>query len=214
MSAETLADPAVRAGLHRRLGRRNRIIGVLRVLVPLAGLLLLAFLVAQIVIANIAKEYGVTGIRFERDRLLIDDPRYEGVTEGGTRYKVVARTASAQMANANVIELGDATLYIERPDGVSFTATAAHAFYDLVGQTVEVPDLAEVVDSRQTTARLQNTFVDWRVQTITARSGAVISFADGTKLTANSLVMYGDENRWDMTGVVLDTPGQQEEEEQ
>lgn len=211
MSAETLANPAVRAGLHQKLRRRNRFVGVLRILVPLAGLMLLGFLIAQIVIANMARDYGISGIRFERDRLLIDNPRYEGVTEGGIRYKVVAKTASALISKADSIELGEATLDIQRPDGVSFTATAAHALYNLVGQTIEVPDVVDVIDSRRTTARLHNVFTDWGAQTVNARSGAEITFADGTKLTAQSLVMYGSQNRWDMTGVTVETLGTKDE---
>lgn len=205
MTAECLANPAVRAGLHRRLMRRNRIVGVLRLVVPLIGIVVLGFLIAQIVIANAIEDFGVTGIHIERDRLLIDTPEYEGVTENGTRYRVVAETASALLSRADVIELGNATLALTRPDGVSFTATADRAFYDLISQTVDVPLSADVVDSRETEARLYNAFVDWADQTIRARDGADITFADGTNLTADTLIMYGADNRWDMTGVTLRT---------
>ena len=205
MSAESLANPAVRAGLHKRLMRRNRIVGVLRLVVPLIGLVVLGYLIAQIVIANAVEDLGATGIHIERDRLLIDTPEYVGVTKNGTHYRVVAETASALLSRADVIELGNATLALTRPDGVSFTATADRAFYDLVSQTVDVPVSADVVDSRDTKARLYNVFVDWANQTITARDGADITFADGTNLTADTLIMYGKDNSWDMTGVVVRT---------
>lgn len=205
MTADTLANPEVRAGLYRRLNRRNRVVGVLRIVVPLFGVALLGFLIAQIMIANALKDFGVTGISIERDRLLIETPEYEGVTENGTRYRVVARTASALLSKADVIELGEATLELDRPDGVSFSATAKRALYDLISQTVEIPDLAEVADSRQTEARLYNSFVDWSDQTIHARGGADITFADGTHLLAKTLVMNGASQTWDMTGVTLVT---------
>lgn len=207
MAYASHADPAVRAASFSRLDRRNASIGVLRILVPILGLLLLGFLLAGIFLGNISQDFGVSGIRFERDRLLIETPRYEGATENGTRYKVVAETASTLISQAEIIDLGNATLEIVRPDGVSFTATAAHALYDLLKQTVEVPDFADVVDSRNTVSRLHNAFVDWADQSINARSGAEVTFADGTKLRARTLIMYGNQNRWDMTGVTLITPG-------
>lgn len=207
MHDQTLANPAFRAGLHQRLGRRNRLVGLLRFLVPLAGVLIFAFLVVQIVIASMARDYGVSGIRLDRDRLVIDTPRYQGVTAAGLRYSVIAETASAEVSRADIIELGTASLEVARPDGVSFTAKAEYARYDLVGGTVEVPGVAEVVDSRNTHAILHNAHADWGTQVITARDGAEITFADGTHLTAQSLVMYGADSRWDMQGVTLDTPG-------
>jgi lipopolysaccharide export system protein LptC len=207
MHDQTLANPAFRAGLYQRLGRRNRLVGLLRFLVPLAGVLIFAFLVVQIVIANMARDYGVSGIHLDRNRLVIDTPRYQGVTEAGLRYSVVAETASAEVSNANIIELGTATLEVTRPDGVSFTARAKSARYDLIGGTVVVPGVAEVVDSRKTHAILHNAHADWGAQIITARDGADITFADGTRLLAKSLVMYGADNRWDMQGVILETPG-------
>ena len=211
MHAETLASPDVRASLYRKLARRNRIVGVLRMLVPLLGVAVLGVLVAQILIAHAAKEFGVTGIRIERDRLLIDTPRYEGVTEAGVRYKVVADMASALISEADIIELHNATLDLVRPDGVSYVATAERALYNLVAQTVEVPDVAIVIDSRKTHSVLKNTFVDWSDQTINARGGADVTFADGTRLIAGTLIMYSQDNRWDMTGVTLITEGSETE---
>lgn len=205
MHARSLADPDVRASLYQRLVWRNRVIDGLRVLVPLVGAALLGFLMVQIYFGNLAREFGVTGIRLERDRLIIDTPHYEGMTEAGAHYKVVAVTASALVSQADVIELGDVTLELDRPDGVSFTATADRALYDIIRQTVEVPGGADVIDSRRTRSLLQNTFVDWSDQTITARDGADVTFADGTRLLADTLLMYGDTGKWDMTGVTLVT---------
>jgi len=210
VTAESLANPDVRAGLYRKLKRRNRLVDVLRVLVPLAGAALLGFLVAQIIIANLAKDFGITGIRLERDRLLIETPQYEGVMENGTRYKLVADTASALLSRSDVIELGNATLDLLRSDGVAITVTTERAFYDIVSQTVEIPEVAHVVDSRRTRARLYDTHVDWAAQTVNARTGAEVVFADGTELTAATLMLYSAENRWDMTGVTLVTMGEGE----
>jgi lipopolysaccharide export system protein LptC len=211
MSAQTLVDPAVRAGIYKRQVRRNRIVGALRIVVPLIGLVLLGFLLVEIYIAKMADDFGVSGIRLDKDRLLIETPRYEGVMQNGTLYEIIAKTASALIAEPDIIELNDANLRVVRPDGVFFNVMAAHAFYDLVNQTVEVPDFADVVDSRKIKARLHNAFADWSKRIVTARSGAEITFADGTELLAQTLVMYNDDNRWDMTGVVLETHGVKEE---
>ena len=206
MTAQTLTDPARRRQLHKSLLRRNRFIDLLRLLVPALGVIILVGLLVQIYIAKVRQDFGVSNIRLEQDRLLIDTPRYEGVTENGTSYSVVAKTASTQLTQSDIIRLDTVTLDVTRPDGVSFSARAEMAYYDLLGQTVEVPGEAMVVDSRNTHALLRNSFVDWGAQTVDARGGADITFTDGTTLLAQTLIMYGDDGRWDMTGVTLETP--------
>ena len=126
------------------------------------------------------------------------------------RYKVVAETASALITKSDIIELGNAKLDLVRPDGSSLAATAQTALYDLAAQTVEVEDVAYVEDSRDTTGVLYNTYIDWAAQTIDARDGADITFADGTTLEARGLKLFMEDNRWDMSDVTLITEGSEE----
>lgn len=207
-AAASLAEPGHRARIYAALAGRNRWIAVLRVLVPAFGIGLLGLLLAQIVIANLANGFHASGVRLEHDRLVIDAPRYEGITQNGTSYTVAARAATALISRTDVIELSDAVLDVVRADGLTMHATASRAVYDMVHQTVEVPGQMHVVDSRKTDAVLTGSLIDWSTQILTTSGGANVVFADGTALTAQSLVFYGADDRWDMAGTRLLTPAQ------
>src|SRR4051794_13697987 len=94
-----------RAALLERLNGRNRLIGVLRIAVPGAGILAFLFLAGQIYIANTLHQYGVSGIRVDRGNLVVETPQYSGIGADGSRYVVSAHQARAPIDNPNVIDM-------------------------------------------------------------------------------------------------------------
>lgn len=200
-----------RAALHDRLERRNRVVGMLRLVVPAAGAVVLGALLLQIVIANIGETLGVDGVSIERDRLVIATPEYSGVMANGTRYTVTAESASAAAGNTDVMDLTDATLHLVRQDGYEMTARAADADFSLGGQTVDVPGLMHVTDSRGMRARLRDTHVDWTRQTLVARESVWARFDDGSVLTADHLVYDAGQQTWDFENTRLVVPRNRED---
>jgi lipopolysaccharide export system protein LptC len=189
--------------VYKRLGRRNGVVAVLRIAVPICGVLLLAFLIVQIYIANIADQYGISGITLGRDELIIDTPKYGGTAANGTEYTVTADKATALLTDTNILNLANAILDVERPDGFALNATSVLAQYDLLKQTITVPNQMRVLDSRQTDALLENVFIDWAEQTLTAASGAHILFPDGTTLDGDTMVFDGKNTEWTFTNARL-----------
>src|SRR5690606_2894227 len=110
-------DAARRALVFRHLRRRNLTVSALRVIVPSAGTVLLFVLVAQIVVANLARGVSVEGIRIDRESLVVDAPSYRGTTEDGIDYAISARSASAPVSAAERLELAGIVVDISRPDG-------------------------------------------------------------------------------------------------
>ena len=67
MAASAAPIRSERLAAYRRLTRRNRIVDVLRIVVPLAGVAVFVGLALQIYVTNTARQYGIAGIRVDRD---------------------------------------------------------------------------------------------------------------------------------------------------
>lgn len=211
VSATSLHNVSRRQTVYRQLARRNRIIAGLRWAVPFVGILLLSFLLVQIVIANIAAEYGISGVTLDKDALVIKTPEYAGTAANGTEFSVKAEQAQALLTNTSVLDLKNVTLDIERADGFTLKAVSELAQYDLERQTVTVPGQMNVVDSRQTDAVLHRSFINWSEQKLTASGGAHLVFPDGTTLDGDTLVFDGANVEWTFTNARLLTSSQSEE---
>lgn len=192
--------------MYQAFGRRNRIIGWLRIGVPILGMLVLGALVVQIVIANLARDFGISGIRVARDMLIIDAPEYAGVMANGTQYTVVAEAASAPIGGAESIDLDKAVVDLTRPDGYRVKARADVAQFLLADQIVQVDGLMVVTDSNGMRAQLLNSTIDWVTQTLIAKDNVHIVFEDGSILTGSTLLYDAGAQTWDFNFVKLTIP--------
>jgi len=196
---------AGRERLYRRFDRRNRIVGVLRLAVPLLGVAVIAILLFRIVIANLAPGVDVGGFTVSREGILVDAPRYEGVMSDGTQYRVTAQRATASFANPDRIEMENADLVVTRSDGVSFAATAARANYDITASVVIIPGTTATTDTRGTRATLDGARIDWKNQLLQTDGAITAEFADGTTLTGTSAVYDANTHVWTITDAILTT---------
>ncbi|MEO7223173.1 MAG: hypothetical protein ABIY37_11930, partial [Devosia sp.] len=74
-----------RADTLGRILTRNRVVDALRVVVPLLGLAAFLVLAGQIYIANLARQYGISGIRIDRGAVVVEAPKYSGTGGDGSR---------------------------------------------------------------------------------------------------------------------------------
>src|SRR5688500_15787312 len=86
-----------RLRLYRALRGRNRIVGLLRFVVPAIGVLLLAGLLVQIYLTSQSRQYGLGSIQLDRTKVTVETPRYAGVMTDGTSYKVTGADAVASV---------------------------------------------------------------------------------------------------------------------
>ena len=63
-----------RSAILSRLVLRNRFVTVLRFAVPALGVAAFVLLMGQIWLSNIARQYGVSGIRIDRGNLVVETP--------------------------------------------------------------------------------------------------------------------------------------------
>jgi hypothetical protein len=199
--------PANRAAVYQALRRRNRIVLLLRVLVPLAGAVLLGLLGVQLIITNLSKDFSIGRVSIERNRLSVDAPSYAGQLADGSFYRVGADRAEASLADASLIDLTAAGVSLTRPNGVELRASAPVAQLDTDEQAVDVPGLTSVSDSTGGTGTLSGLHLDFSGQTFTASGPVHFAFGTGETLTAANMRYDAAAHRWQFARVTLTLTG-------
>lgn len=208
------ADQPGRSRQYKRLLRRNRIVGILRLAVPAAGSVLLFVLLVQIAISSFGARYGLGKIEISNDRVRVETPEYAGTLSDGSVYRVWADAAEAAIENTDIISMTNARVMLERPDGQRREAAAEEAIFDTVKQQVRIERSTEISDSTGISGRLTDSVFDWATQTLTARGPVEIDYIDGATVRAEGLVHEAELNHWTFTKAVVTlpaTPGEERE---
>jgi lipopolysaccharide export system protein LptC len=208
MSTAQLLSP-----VHRRLLRRNRLVGLLRLAVPALGAVVLLALLVQIVLSSFGGRFSVGQITISPDAVTVEAPDYIGVLQDGSAYRVSAISARAAATRPDLIDLAEAKLVLDRIDGVQLTADASTAQLDTTGQLTIIPGVADVADSTGTTGTLRNSVFDWQAQLLTTKGAVAIDYADGTSVRATGLVYDAATMIWTFERSVVtlpSTPGEDE----
>lgn len=208
------ADQPGRYSQYKRLLRRNRVVGVLRLAVPALGAATLVVLLIQIAISSFGARYGIASIEVTPDRIRVEAPEYAGTLADGSIYRVWAEDAVAAVENTDLIDLANARVLVERADGLRREASSEAATLDTVTQRVIIPESTDIADSSGTSGRLLDSVFDWLTQTLTTKGRVVIDYADGTAIRAEGMVFEADLNRWTFTKAVVtmpSTPGEDQE---
>lgn len=190
-----------------RLNRRNNFVAVLRIGVPGIGLLVAVFLIFQIVISNLANDFGISGLRVEQDQVVIDEPRYGGVTADGTKYNIVAQVARIDIIARDIINLQNATITIVQPDGYQMIAETEVAQLNLAEQFIFAPGLMVTQDSDQVAGQFNDSIIDWKAQTLVSKGAVKVEFKDGAIINAQSLVYDAPKRSWDFGPTIYNLGG-------
>ena len=179
-----------RAQVYRRLVGRNRLVAALRWVVPGGGILVFAALMTQIYLGSLTTQYGISSISFDRSGITVETPQYAGVMPDGSRYLVRAGSAKAATLDSPDVDLTDAALTLDRPDGARMTATAPLAKMNTRSQAVSVAGVAYVAYSNGTTGTMTDASVDWLNQALNSTGPAQFTMADGTMIDAKGGVAF------------------------
>lgn len=208
----TATAPYDRDALYGRLRRRNRLVAALRLGVPVLGAVTLVGLLGQIYLSSLGNRYGIGQVTVTPDAITVEAPEYAGVLEDGSRYRVSADLASAATSNTDLIGLGNASIVLDRTDGVQMQASATGAELDSLRQTVIAPGITEISDSTGTTGTLEDALFDWQTQTLTTSGPVAIDYADGTAIRAETLVFDADARIWTFARAIVTLPATPGEE--
>ncbi len=192
--------------MYDRLGRRNRIVAILRLGVPLLGSIVLAGLLVQIYVSSFTGRFNIEQISVTPDAIVIEAPEYVGTLSDGSSYRVWAETARARVEQSNLVDLSNAILVLNRIDGVQLTMEAEEAQLDTAAQLTMVPGEADVADSTGTTGTLNDSVFDWGEQLLTSRGAVAIDYADGSTIRADGLVYDASTIIWTFLGSTVTLP--------
>jgi len=195
-----------RLSVLERLVLRNRVVGVLRVAVPLLGVAALAALTVQIMVANMLNHYGVAGIRIDRGKLVVETPQYSGMGSDGTRYLITAQEARAPLENPNAIEMTGVALDYSRPGRSGLHARADAAAFDSSAQQVDVPGLVTLHGDDGLHGTLMQFHADMVTEVSSATGPVDVTFGNGTRLTAANMLRDGRVQTWTFERATLIVP--------
>ena len=193
------------SGAYRALEQRNRIVGVLRLLVPVMGLLILASLLIQMLVASLGNEFTIGRVSIERNKLTVETPSYQGLLADGGSYDVTARSAESMIDKPTNMTLKGARLVITRSAGTEVIAEAAEAELETELQQVSAPGVTRVTDSAGLTAEIVGLHVDILAQRATGGKTR-IAYKTGETLEAEAMTYDARSAQWGFTGAVLTAP--------
>lgn len=204
------ADAAQRLAIYRGLEARNRVVSILRIGVPVLGVIALSALLLQIYISSRATRFGISQITVSSDSVTVETPEYSGLLDDGTAYRVSALSAQAAVDATDRIGLSDASLTMVKPDGVTMLVETPAAVLDTSGQIVEIAGEAQISNSLGTTGILRNSIFDYEAQLLTGHGPVSIDYEDGTELEADGVTYDAATLIWTFTRATVtlpDTPG-------
>lgn len=204
------ADAAHRQAVYQGLMARNRLVSILRIGVPVLGLVALASLLGQIYVSSLASRFGIGQITVTRDSVNVDSPEYAGLLDDGTAYRVSATAALASIEATDQVVLSDARLTMTRPNGVVTMIDAVSAVLDTTRELVVIKDIANIATSEGTRGVVADSIFDYQAQSVTGQGPVTIDYADGTHLVAEGMTYDAVTLIWTFTRATVtlrDTPG-------
>lgn len=176
-----------RAALYARLARRNQLVGLLRWLVPGAGIAVFAVLLALIVIDNIGQRFGYSNIRIDRDNLVVDTPKLTSAGHDGTLYALSARAARVAPTRSDLIDMEDAVFTMTPLRGAEMRAQAAAAQFQTNDQLVNVPGVVHVTSTEGLDGTLEGVFADLMNWKLVASGAVNITLPGGSTVTSQGM---------------------------
>ncbi len=210
MAGAAVTPEQARAQLYAALARRNRLVGVLRIALPVAGAIVLAVVLGSIVLDNLREQFGFASIRVDRDNLIVDSPRVTAVGDDGTLYSATAVMAKARLGTMDLIDMTDAVFAMKSTTGVTFSAAAPLAALQSSQQTLTVPGVLSVRSDDGLTGTMEDFFGDMLNYSMVAHGAVDLTFPEGMEVQSQGMTYDGNARVWSFTRATVtltETPG-------
>ena len=199
-----------RTAIYARLTRRNRLVRLLRIGLPVIGGIVLAGLVLQIYVGSLIPDFGFANITIDRDNLIVEAPVYTGVSGDGAVYTVSAAAARTRLGATDRIDLNDAIFVLEQTDGSRLEAKGAVAQLLVADEVVVVDGIATVEGTDGLSGTVIDAEVDVGAETLHSKGAVDLTLRDAN-VTADSMHYDGATSRWTFYNATLNlnaTPGE------
>lgn len=195
-----------RTAILRSLAGRNRLVAILRIGVPILGIILFAALTLQIYVANLSRQFGVSGISIDRNNLVVETPSYTGTGADGTRYSMSAVSARAAIDKPDAIALTTTAITLSKPGSSVFTLDAAEAEMTMSKQQLAIPGLATIASTDGMHGTLNDVIADMARRDVVARGKVNIVFGDDASIDASSMDYDSRTQTWTFTQATVILP--------
>jgi hypothetical protein len=209
----SLVAPQDRVALYGRLMRRNRLVGLLRWLVPAGGALIFVVLLAMIVIDTLGQRFGYSNIRIDRDNLVVETPRLTSTGDDGTLYALSARAAKVAPTQNDLIDMEDAVFTMTPPEGAAMQAEAAAAQFQTNDQLLNVPGIVHVTSSEGLDGTLEAVFADLMNWKMVASGNVDITMPSGSHIVSDGMTYDRETGIYTFKNAkvtLVSTPGETE----
>lgn len=195
-----------RNAIFAALEQRNRLVSILRIGLPLLGILVLLGLILKLVLASFLNQFGISNIAIDRGNLVVETPSYSGMSAKGTLYTISSRDARAALGSMDTILLTDAVLTMTNGPDSAMTATAQSATLQTSDQLVNVEGVTRISDTGGTSGTIIGLRADMLQEQMVSDGPADISFSTGARLQGKSMSYDAKNEIWVFYGAVLDLP--------
>ena len=151
------AHPKSRA--QRSARRHSRGVKVLRILLPLTGVLVLAGMVGLVIVFNILSGLGIGNVSLTSEGLVMDRPELSG-HDGERSYKVSALRAVQRLTDPRIIDLENIRADIVLNANQSAKIAALKGTYDNGAETLSLYDGLQLEWSEGYTIDLSDVMID------------------------------------------------------
>lgn len=183
-----------RAGVFDGLMRRNRIVSLLRIAVPVLGVVIVAAVCVGIFLNGLLNQFGISRIHIDRNNLVVDTPQLSSTLADGTAISLAASNAKLAPNDSDKVRLSDARFEATLRDGQSFTALAGTADLTVSTQTIHVPGRTEITTGDGATGYADQLIVDALGFAARADGPVALTFPSGNRLEAADM-LYDHQTR-------------------
>jgi lipopolysaccharide export system protein LptC len=176
-----------REALYARLMRRNRLVGLLRWLVPAAGVLAFVGLLAMIVIDNIGQRFGFSNIRIDRDNLVVETPKLTSTDDDGTLYALSARAARVRPSQTDMIDMEGVVFSMTPTTGPAVEAAAEAGQFQVNDQLLNVPGVTHISSTEGLKGTLEAVFADLMNWKMVASGTVDFTLPNGSHLVSDGM---------------------------
>lgn len=181
------AQSPVRVSAFGRAERHSRRVRVLKLVLPLvAGVIAVSFPVYSYMVAPPSVTVQADGSAFSDGKLVMANPKLDGLTKENLPYSLNALRAIQNAANDGVIELEGINAKLPVSADNVATVGASHGVYDRDKNTLNLDKEITVSTTDGMVAKLKSAFLDMGKGTMTTDQPVDIT-REGSRITADTM---------------------------
>jgi len=174
----------------RRARRHSRLVRALKVVLPISAVLVATgFVAASYFSGPGALSVDVTSTAFSDGKLVMANPKLEGLNHDNRPYNMAAGRAVQETAGSGLFHLEDIDAKLPIDAGNWATVVGESAIFDRDKNTIEFTSEMLLTTTDGLVAKLKSVFIDMSKGDMTTNSPVDIKLKSGTQIAAGSMTV-------------------------